>query len=75
MKESEIKFDSNEHHIGWFTPKGFKLGEKYENLDIKKILELGSDVDLLDSFVQELIAQEKRATEAFLDKIKEDLVD
>ncbi|AFC26132.1 hypothetical protein SGRA_3407 [Saprospira grandis str. Lewin] len=75
MKESEIKFNPNEHHIGWFTPKGFKSGEKYENLDIKKILELGSDVDLLDSFVQELIAQEKRATEAFLDKIKEDLVD
>jgi len=75
MKESEIKFYSNEHHIGWFNPKGFKFGEEYKNLDIKKILELGSDTDLLDSFIKELIKQEEIETTAFLNKIKEVLAD
>lgn len=52
--------------FGWFNPKPFNRYQRFEHLDKKEIIRLGTDSDYMKQFIDRLILQANEVTEEFI---------
>ena len=70
LKEIEPGFYSNSNWIGWFNPDPFVRRQKFKDLNKNLIIEMFDESKELEKFVDDLIAQEGKIRQDFLNKAK-----
>jgi len=70
LKKLDNGFRSGGPWIGWCNPDPFKRRDKFEKYDKKAIVKMYTNKALLEKFVDNLMEQENKVREAFLEKLK-----